>query len=134
MFLSTARGLSILLGETDWVSLSITAERADMGVERTITQFLLLTGGDGEKLLEKLSRGFFPLGAALHLISHLSQLLHEFANALAALEWAAFLESRAVASQAFALGDKDGVWAHTFAKSWTLEHRVVQGDVIRGLK
>ena len=84
--------------------------------------------------LEKLSRGFFPFGAVLHLISHLSQLLHELANALAVLEWTAFLESWAVASQAFALGDKDGVWAHTFAKSWTLKHRVVQGDAIRGLK
>ena len=113
--------------------MSIVAERADMGVERTLTQLLLRSCVDCEKLTEKCRRSFFSLGAVLHLISHLSQLLHELTNALAVLEWAAFFECRAVASQAFALGDKDGVWTHTFAKCWTLEHRVVQGDVIRSL-
>ena len=131
--LSTSPSLAILLGETDRLSLSIMAERADIGVERTFTQLLLLSIVDIVKLPEKLRRSIFSLGAVLHLISHLSQLLHELANALAALEWTAIFESRAVSSQAFALGDKDGVWTHTFAKCWTREHCVVQGDVIRGL-
>ena len=109
------------------------AERADMRVERTLTQLLLRSRVDCEKLTEKRRRSFFSLGAVLHLISHLSQLLHELANALAVLEWAALFESRAVASQAFALGDKDGIWTYTFAKCWTREHRVVEGNVIRGL-
>ena len=109
------------------------AERANFRVERTLTQLLLRSFGDCEKLTEKRRRSLFSLGAVLHLISHLSQLLHELANALAVLEWAAIFESRAVASQAFALFDKDGVWTHTFAKRWTGEHRVVQGDAIRGL-
>ena len=109
------------------------AERADIGVERTLTQLLLLSIVDFVKFTEKLPRSIFSLGAVLHLISHLSQLLHELANALAVLEWAAIFESRAVASQAFTLFDKGGVWTHTFAKCWTGEHRVVQGDVIRGL-
>ena len=109
------------------------AERADMCVERTLTQLLLRSRVDCEKLTEKRRRSFFSLGAVLHLISHLSQLLHELANALAVLEWAALFESRAVASQAFAFGNKDGIWTHTFAKCWAREHRVVEGNVIRGL-
>ena len=109
------------------------AERADIGVERTLTQLLLLSIVDFVKLTEKLPRSIFSLGAVLHLISHLSQLLHELANALAVLEWAATFESRAVASQVFTFFDKGGVWTHTFAKCWTGEHRVVQGEVIRGL-
>ena len=109
------------------------AERADIGVERTLTQLLLLSIVDFVKLTEKLRRSIFSLGAVLHLISHLSQLLHELANALAVFEWTAIFESRAVAGQAFALFDKGDVWTHTFAKCWTSEHRVVQGDVIRGL-
>ena len=109
------------------------AERADMRVERTLAQLLLRSRVDCEKLTEKRRRSFFSLGAVLHLISHLSQLLHELANALAVLEWAALFESRAVASEAFALGDKDGIWTYTFAKCWTLKHRVFQGDVIRSL-
>ena len=104
--LSTSPGLAILLGVTDRLSLSIMAERADIH-PRTLTQLLLRSFGDCEKLIEKRRRSLFPLGAVLHLISHLSQLLHELANALAVLEWAAIFESRAVASQAFALGDKD---------------------------
>ena len=101
------------------------AERADISVERTRTQLLLRSHGDCEKLLKKRRRSFFSFSAVLHLISHFRQLLHELANALAVLEWAALFESRAVASQAFALGDKDGIRTHTFAKCWTLEHRVV---------
>jgi len=123
----------ILHGVTDRLALSIMAERAGIRIERTITQLPLRSRGDCKKLLEKRRRSFFSLGAVLHLISHLSQLLHELAHALAVLEWAALFESRAVTSQAFALGDKDSVWTHTFAKCWTLEHRVVQGDAIRGL-
>ena len=109
------------------------AERADFGVERTLTKLLLRSCGDCEKLTEKRRRSFFSLGAVLHLILHLSQLFHELANALAVLEWAAIFESRAATSQAFALGDKNGVWTHAFAKWWTREHCVVQSDVIRGL-
>ena len=37
---------------------------------------------------------------------------------------------REVTSQASALGDKDDVWAQTFAKHWTLQHSVVHGDAI----
>ena len=107
--LSTSPGLVILLGVTDRLSLSVMAARADIGVERTLTQLLLRSCGDCEKLTEKRRRSHFSLGAVLHLISHLSQLLHELDNALAVLEWAAIFESRAVASQAFALGDKHGV-------------------------
>ena len=131
--LSTAPGLAILLGVADRLSLSIMAERADIGVERTRTQLLLCSRGDCEKLLEERRCSFFSLGAILHLISHLSQLLHELANTLAVLKWAALFKSRAVTSQTFALADKDGVWTHTFAKCWTLEHHVVQGDAMRGL-
>ena len=109
------------------------AKRADIGVERTLTQPLLLSFVDFEKLTEKRRSSIFSLGAVFKLISHLSQFLHELANALAVLKWAAIFESRAVASQAFTLFDKGGVWTHTFAKCWTSEHRVVQGDVIRGL-
>ena len=109
------------------------AERADIGVERTLTQLFLRSCVDCVKLTEKRRRSFFSLGAILHLISHLSQLLHELANALAVLEWAALFESRAVASEAFALGDKDGVWTNTFSKCWAGGHRVVKGNVIRGL-
>ena len=123
----------ILHGVTDGFSLSIMAKRADMRIERTITQLLLRSRGDCKKLLEKRRCCFFSLGAVLNLISHLSQLLHELANALAVLEWAALFESRTVTSQTFALGDEDGVWTHTFAKCWTLEHRVVQGDAVRSL-
>ena len=107
--LSAARGLAILLGVTDRLSLSIMAEKADIGVERTRAQPLLRSPGDCEKLLEKRRCSFLSLGAVLHLISHLSRLLHELANALTVLERAALFESRAVTSQAFALGDKDGV-------------------------
>ena len=123
--LSTSPGLAILLGKADRLSLSIMAEGADISVERTRTQLLLRSRGDCEKFLEKLRRSFFSLGAVLHLISHLSQLLHKLSNTLAVLEWAALFESRAVTSQAFALGDKDGVWTHIFAKCWTREHGVV---------
>ena len=123
----------ILHGVTDRFSLNIMAKRADMRIERTITQLLLRSRGDCKKLLEKRRRCFFSLGAVLHLISHLSQLLHELANTLAVLEWAALFESRTVTSQTFALGDEDGVWTHTFTKCWTFEHRVTQGDTVRGL-
>ena len=105
------------------------AELADMFVDGAYTQLLLLTLGDGVKLPEKFFIGILSLAD----ISHLSQLLHELADALAVLEWATFLESRAVASQTFALGNKDGIWALAFAKSWTLAHRVVQGNSHGGL-
>ena len=57
--LSTSPGLAILLGVTDRLSLSIMAERADFGVERTLTQLLLRSCGDCEKLTEKRRRSFF---------------------------------------------------------------------------
>ena len=59
--LSTSPGLAILLGVTDRLSLSIMAERADIGVERTLTQLLLRSGGHCEKLTEKRRRSLFPL-------------------------------------------------------------------------
>ena len=132
--LSTACGLAILLGVTNRLSFSIMAERAGIGVKRTRTQLLLRSRVDCLKLVEKHRCSFLSLGAVLHLISHLSQLLHELANALAVLERAALFKCRAVTSQAFALGDKDSVRTHIFAKRWTLEHRVFQGDAIRGLQ
>ena len=85
------------------------AKRADIGVERTLTQLLLLSIVDFVKFTEKLPRSIFSLGAVLHLISHLSQLLHELANALAVLEWAAIFECRAAAGQAFPLDDKENI-------------------------
>ena len=85
-------------GKTDRFSLSIMAERAGIRIERTITQLLLRSRVDCIKLLEKRRCCFFSLGAVLYLISHLSQLLHELANALAVLEWAAPFESRTVTS------------------------------------
>ena len=130
---STSPGLTILLVVADSLSMSIMAERTDISIERTLTQLLLRSRGDCVKLLEKRRRSFLSLGAVLHLISHLSQLLNELADALAVLEWAALFESRAVTSQASTLGDKDSVWTHTFAKSWALEYRFVQGDAIRSL-
>ena len=93
-----------------------------MCIEGAGAKLLLCIIGDGEKLLEELAISSFTLAG----ISHLSHLLHELSNSLAVLERAASLESGAVASQALALGDKDGVWTHTFAKCWTSIHHVVQ--------
>ena len=91
------------------------AEWADMSVERAFTKLLLLSLIDGMKLLEELGVGRFSFAG----ISHLGQLLDEFADTLADFERAAFFESGAVVGQAFALGNKDGIWAHGFAESWT---------------
>lgn len=101
-----------------------------MGVEWASAQLLLRSLADGVKLLEKLFIGSFSLAC----IAHLSHLLHEFTNTFAVLEWAASLESRAISSQAFAFLDKDDVRAHSFAKSWALEHHVIQSDAHGGLE
>jgi hypothetical protein len=101
-----------------------------MRVERAVTLLLLRSFIDGKKLVEELGVGSFSLTG----ISHLSQLLDEFADALADLERAASFESRAVASQAFALCNKDSIWAQFFAKSWTLGHHMIQSDTHGSLK
>lgn len=106
------------------------AEWADMCIERAGSKLLLFTVSDAVKLLEELAISFFTLAG----ISHLSHLLHELSNGLAVLEWAAFLKSGTVASQALALGDKDGIWTHTFAKCWTRIHGIVQGNSHGSLK
>jgi len=95
-----------------------------MCIEGAGSKLLLFTVSDGKKLLEELAVGSFTLAG----ISHLSHLLHELSNGLAVLEWAASLKSGALASQTLALGHKDGVCTHTFAKCWTRIHRVVQGN------
>lgn len=101
-----------------------------MCIEGAGSKLLLFTVSGGKKLLEELPVSRFTFAG----ISHLSHLLHELSNGLAVLEWAASLKSRAVASQALALGDKDGIWTHTFAKCWTRIHRIVQGNSHGSLK
>ena len=89
-----------LLGN-NWFALSVMAEWANMSVKRAVTQFLLLSFIDGEKVLEEFGVGRFSRAG----ISHLGQLLDELANTFADLEWAAFFESGTVAGEAFALGN-----------------------------
>ena len=101
-----------------------------MCIEEAGSKLLLFTVSDFKKLLEELAVSSFTLAG----ISHLSHLLYELPNGLAVLEWAASLKSGAVARQALALGDKDGVWTHTFAKCWTRIHRIVQGNSHGSLK
>ena len=96
-----------------------------MCIEGAGSELLLCSVSDGQKLLEELGISSFTLAG----ISHLSHLLHELSNGLVVLERATSLKSGAVASQVLAaLGDKDGVWTHTFAKCWTHIHRVVQAN------
>ena len=120
----------ILLGNHR-LSLSIMTEWADMRVEGAGTsQLLLPTLRHSVNPPKELGINSFPWAG----ISHLSHLLHELANALAVLEWAAFLESRAHVSKAVVLGSKISVWAHAFAKSGALGHCIIQGDAHGGLE
>ena len=100
------------------------AEWADMGIERAVPQLLLLSFIDGIELLKELGVGSFSLAG----VPHLGQLLDELADIRADFERAAFFESGAFAGQTFALGNKDSIWAHGFAKSWTVEHHIIQSD------
>ena len=101
-----------------------------MCIEGAGSKLLLFTVIDFMKPLEELAISSFTLAG----ISHLSHLLYELPNGLAVFEWAATLKSGAVASQALALGDKDGIWTHTFAKCWTRIHRIVQANSHGSLK
>ena len=101
-----------------------------MCIEGAGSELLLCSVSDGQKLLEELGISSCTLAG----ISHLSHLLHELSNRLEVLERAASLKSGAVASQALTLGDKDGVWTHTFAKCWTRIHCVEQVNSHRSLK
>ena len=98
--------------------------------EAALSVHILLAFTDGDNLLKELGIRSLPLTG----ISHLSHLLHEHSNALAVLEWAASLESWALASQTLALGNKISVWAHAFAKNGAIEHYVIQGDAHGGLE
>ena len=100
------------------------AERADMSIEGASAQLLLPFCCNIEELLEERLVSFLSRAG----ISHLSHLLDELPNALAVLERAASFESRTVFGQAFALSNKDGIWAQPFAKSWALEHDVIQSN------
>ena len=100
-------------------------EWADMSVKRAVTKLLLLIVIDGKKLLKEFGVGSLSLAAG---VTHLGQLLDEFADTLADFEGAAFFESGTVAGEALALGNKDTIWAHGFAKSWTFEHHIVQSN------
>ena len=107
-------------------------EWTDISVKRAVTQLLLSSFIDGKKLLKEFGVGSFSFAAGG--VTHLGQLLDEFANTLADLERAAFFESGTVPGEALALGNKDSIWAQGFAKSWTLEHHIVQSDTHRSLK
>ena len=87
-----------------------------MSVERAFTKLFLLSIIDGVKLLEELGVGRFSSAG----VTHLGQLLDEFADTLADLEWAAWFESGAIAGEAFALGNKYSIRAHGFPEGWTL--------------
>ena len=107
------------------------AEWADMRIERAVPQFFLFSIIDGKKLLKELCVGSFSLAAG---VPHLGQLLDELADTRADFERAAFFESGTVAGQALALGNKDSVWTHGFAKSWTGVHHIIQSDTHGSLK
>lgn len=104
------------------LALGVVTEWADMGIKRAATQLLLLIAIDDKKLFEELGMGSFSLEAS---VRHLGKLFDELADTRADFEWAAFFESGAVASETLALGNKDSIWAHGFAKSWTLEHHII---------
>ena len=61
-------------------------------------------------------------------VTHLRQLVDELADTRADFERTALFESGTVAGYSLALGNKDGIWAHGFAKSWTVEHHIFQSD------
>ena len=100
-------------------------EWADVSIEWAVTQLLLLGAIDGKKLFKELRVGSFSLEAS---VSHLGQLFDELADTRADFERAASFESWTVAGQALALGNKDSIWAHGFAKSWAAEHHIIQSN------
>ena len=106
------------------------AEWADISIERAAPQLFLPSFIDGMKLLKELVVGNFSLAG----VPHLGQLLDELADTRADFERTAFFESGTIAGETLALGNKDSIWAHSFAKSWTVEHRIFQSDTHGSLK
>jgi len=96
-----------------------------------VTQFLLVIFIDFKKLFKERGVGSFSFDAS---VTHLGQFLNEISYTPADLERAASFESGTFAGETLALANKDGIWAHGFAKSWTHEHYIFQSDTHGSLK